>query len=195
MTDSARQEVSRRGLFKVIAARALQAIREYNALLPAGRPEQLIRPPGAQGGTAFLATCNRCGKCAEACPQGAILLQGPGEGAAVGAPYLEPARAACSYCLRCNEVCPTGALKMEAVRESRIGTAYVDQERCLAWQGGMCRVCYDKSAFPGTCMTLEGLRRPRVNPELCRGCGSCARHCIQSVPAIGILPPGVSSSN
>ena len=119
-------------------------------------PVACIRPPGALDEDDFLATCIRCGRCADACPNrsivaftaesGAALSLSPGRGQH-GTPVIFPRRQACMLCngvpgeyLRCTEACPSGALKLTrsdvaAVGEEvHMGTAEVDTSLCYSFQ-------------------------------------------------------------
>ena len=84
---------------------------------------QLIRPPGALDESQFLAACARCGKCAQVCPQKAIIMGKGDKGFSIGTPYIEPREAACDLCLDCIEVCPTGALRPVIKEKVSMGTA------------------------------------------------------------------------
>lgn len=46
---------------------------------------------------------------------------------------------------------------------------------CLAWQGSFCSVCVERCPEPGAIPTEKG--KPRVNPDLCTGCGICHDVC------------------
>lgn len=148
-----------------------------------GKSSRLIRPPGAEE-EKLLALCLRCGECIRACPTGGLrpaLFEGGWEG--VGVPRLVPRIGPCTrYCNICGEVCPTQAIKPFKIEDKpnlRIGLAEVDYERCLAYQGKECLVCYENCSYQAI-DPVEGPRKPkipRVNPEICVGCGSCEKHC------------------
>ena len=162
---------------------------------------RLLRPPGALPERAFLERCVKCSLCEQACPTGALLpalAQAGAEG--FWSPVLVPRRGACEFaCTRCGEVCPTGALeKLTPARKTgydggppvRIGTAFLDRGRCLPW--GMatpCVVCEEMCPTDPKAIWLEAasapsrggggveLRRPRVDPARCVGCGLCENRC------------------
>ena len=86
---------------------------------PAAPPREdggtgVLRPPGALDEVGFLATCIRCERCADACPQRCIRIHGPADGRACGTPYLA-SEDACDGCLECTRVCPSGALHRSRV--------------------------------------------------------------------------------
>lgn len=145
-----------------------------------------LRPPGAVEETVFLATCRRCGKCAEACTFGAISLVGGEAGVGVGTPALAPRRAPCRLCLACVEVCPSGALKRVTV--PRIGAARISQSRCIAWQGGFCQRCLDECPPAQEAIALQDFEKPAVDEERCSGCGACEHICPVEPAAIRVAP-------
>jgi ferredoxin len=53
--------------------------------------------------TIDLAECDRCGRCIEACPTGAVEMR------AEGPVIVRPAD--CTYCTDCEAVCPQGAIR------------------------------------------------------------------------------------
>ena len=56
-----------------VIAGASAAIVAFQAVAYATRGESsLLRPPGAQGESDFMARCIKCGKCIEACPYQAL---------------------------------------------------------------------------------------------------------------------------
>ena len=188
---------------------------------------RLIRPPGSVAEDDFLARCIRCGQCMRVCPNNALhptFLESGVEG--IWSPILIPRIGYCDpTCTLCGEVCPTGAIVPLTVAEkvgddqnppNRIGTAFIDQGRCLPW--GMDRPCIVCEEWcPTTPKAIElrevgqgqgqgrgrnrnessraNLKRPVVNPDRCTGCGACEYACpVVGKPAIYILSVGESRS-
>ena len=79
-----------------------------------------LRPPGALAEAEFLSRCIRCLRCAEACPNNAIVIHdGADDLPLQGTPVIHARRQACMLCnkiegpyLRCTEACPSGALEV-----------------------------------------------------------------------------------
>ena len=109
-------------------------------------------------------------------------------------PVLVPRLGYCDYsCHACGEVCPTGAiprLTLDEKRQTPIGVAYIDKDRCFAWADGYyCVVCEEVCPVPEKAIKLEErtvvnargdtltVRGPRVIRELCIGCGICEYQC------------------
>jgi ferredoxin len=182
-------------------------------LIPAAlrRSERLIRPPGAQRDTAFLASCIRCATCLKVCPTSGLqpaLWESGVDG--LWSPTLVPRLGYCDYsCNACGQVCPTGAipsLDLETKRATKIGTASVNQDRCLPWsQNTPCIVCEEMCPRAPKAIELDTLKmtdasgqaielqRPRVIPERCIGCGICEYKCpLEGEAAItvrGLIEP------
>ncbi len=160
----------------------------------------VLRPPGAQPD--FASRCIRCLRCADACPNNAILpLEGEGAGERRGTPVIKARRQACMLCnriegdkLRCTEACPTGALEpvdnqTEAILASvAMGTAVIDTDLCYSYNSWTCGACYRACPFPEQAMRLGLWEKPEVNAELCVGCGLCERACIRYPQAIRVRP-------
>ncbi|MBM4370089.1 MAG: 4Fe-4S binding protein [Deltaproteobacteria bacterium] len=178
-----------------------------------------IRPPGALPEEEFLARCIRCGQCMRVCPNNALhpaALEGGLEG--LWTPVLIPRIGYCEpTCTLCGQVCPTGALARLTLPEKvgaeelppvRIGTAFVDHGRCLPWaMGRPCIVCEEWCPTSPKAVHLEealttdregrpvAVRRPRVDPALCTGCGACEHACpVQDQRAIRVTAVGESRS-
>ena len=112
------------------------------------REERVLhRPPAALPEPEFLERCVRCYQCAEACPNHAIqIVQGSGDPANEGTPFIKPRKKACIVCMRCTQVCPTGALKRVPDNDGptiqahvKMGVAKVDQDICNSYNANPSR--------------------------------------------------------
>lgn len=156
----------------------------------------LIRPPGAGKEEEFLELCVSCGECIRACPTGGLrpsLFEGGIEG--LGTPRLVPRIGPCApYCNLCSQVCPTGAIKpynLEDKPKIKIGLAKVDYNRCIAYSEGKdCLVCQENCSYQAI-QLAPGPKKaniPRVNPDICTGCGQCENHCpVEGTAAIRVF--------
>ena len=124
--------------------------------------EKLLRPPGAVSEEEFLATCARCGKCAEVCPVGCIKIAHGEKGLAIGTPYIVPVEQPCKLCMRCTHVCATGALRHVKKSEVRMGLAEIDTSLCLARQEHDCRVCHTACPQYNKAIWLEKNKYPTI---------------------------------
>ena len=103
-------------------------------------------------------------------------------------------------CVLCGEVCPTGAIQRITLDQKQgrgeyagkpivLGTAFFDYGRCLPWaMNRPCVVCQEvcptspKAIKTDEVEVVENgrrirLKRPRVEPSLCIGCGICEYAC------------------
>jgi polyferredoxin len=193
-------DVSRRDLLKS-AAFAIGGIALFRSGYTARRDDAfMVRPPGARE-NGFLSKCIRCAECVKVCPTGGLqpsLLESGLEG--FWSPLLVSRVGYCDYsCNACGQICPTGAippLPLEQKRRQVIGTAYIDQNRCIPWaMYHPCVVCEEMCPVPEKAVRLdevdvvtpEGrqvhLQRPRVVHDLCIGCGICEYQCPLVGPA------------
>lgn len=173
-----------------------------------------LRPPGALPEEDFLATCIRCGRCADACPNRCIVAfteesgfessMTPGAGQR-GTPVIFPRRQACMLCngvsgdeLRCTAACPTGALSPVdktpvGIQSLEMGTAEVDEHLCYSFNGASCGVCVRACPLEGSALTAGLWERPTVDPDVCIGCGLCERSCVHYPQAIRVRPRGAAA--
>lgn len=181
-----------------VAGAALPVLGGWPSAPPAAqRPDDLLRPPGADE-AAFLARCIRCGACLAACPEGALHADGFSAGLpGLLAPALVPRRGACAPdCTRCGEVCPTGAIpRLSAADKVRrpIGLAAVDRARCIPWVSAeTCLVCEEHCPVADKAIRTEpgpdGADAPLVEADRCTGCGWCELVCpLEGASAIRVL--------
>ncbi len=173
----------------------------------------LLRPPGALEEREFLKRCVKCGECMKVCTTNGLqpaLLEAGIEG--IWSPVLVPRIGYCEYrCTLCGQVCPTGAIKrlpLEEKAKVRIGLAMVDRSRCLPWAHAKpCVVCEEVCPTSKKAIWFEDARvrdrngkmavvkQPRVDLELCIGCGICEAKCpVLGRPAITVSNVGESRS-
>ncbi len=165
-----------------------------------GSKENPLRPPGALREAEFLSRCIRCMRCADACPNNAILPLDATYGRhRFLTPTIHARRQACMLCngmegnyLRCTEICPSGALQRirknpaEIRNKVAMGTAEIDMALCYSYNNWTCGACYRACPLPGRAMTLGLWERPEVHPASCVGCGLCERVCIRYPQAIRV---------
>ncbi|MDA8099820.1 MAG: 4Fe-4S binding protein [Nitrospiraceae bacterium] len=173
----------------------------------------LLRPPGALEEKEFLARCVKCGECMKVCTTNGLqptLFEAGLEG--IWSPVLVPRIGYCEYrCTLCGQVCPTGAIKRLSLEEKakvRIGLAMIDRSRCLPWAHGRpCIVCEEVCPTSKKAIWLDEAKvrdrngrvvtvlQPRVDLELCIGCGICEAKCpVLGKPAITVTNLGESRS-
>ena len=182
--------------------------------------DMLIRPPGSRPEFDFLARCIKCEECMHICPTN-VLQPSMTEAGIEGfwTPVLKNAIGYCELnCVLCGEVCPTGAIDAitldrklgrgeYAGRPLVIGTAFFDLGRCLPWaMNRPCVVCQEVCpTSPKAILTDEvvveqngrhiTLKRPRIEPDLCIGCGICEHECpVVDRRAVYVTPVGESRS-
>jgi len=154
-----------------------------------------LRPPGVQDEEKFLSTCVRCGVCIQVCPTQAIQADFGLSGIeGLSTPVLVPRKGYCAYtCNICGQNCPVQAippLSLEDKRLTRIGTAYIDHTRCIAWgEHRNCIVCEEMCPLPHKAISLKQksftqadggvveVLLPVVDEAECIGCGICENKC------------------
>ena len=194
----------------VAAAGAAAVFAAGVALAAAPSPLPLLRPPGAASPVDFAARCIRCGRSQEACPYQAIHAAPLKAGREAYTPFVNARAQACRLCadFPCAAACPTGALSVPAERaDAAMGTAVVNEETCLSFQGMRCEVCYRACPLIDEAIRIDYRPRegddihavfaPQVNAEVCPGCGLCEQRCPVSdpAPAIVVVPAGADADD
>ena len=169
--------MTRRGFLAAgVASAALVGVGGIGAV--SGQTETpFVRPPGAGGAIDMAATCNRCGKCFQACPYGIVSAIPLSQSViACGTPQLVFEHGACDFCMKCVDACPTGALSRGVEAERDCGVAVVASDACVAWNWMGCTLCHDECPVEGA-ITLDADNRPVVHADACDGCGACENAC------------------
>jgi ferredoxin len=144
-------------------------------------------PPGVKDLESFAATCIRCYACIGTCPSGVLTVRKKGGVAEFCIPEMDFDRKRGTYCEQycnaCSQICPSGAIQAISMDEKqlrKVGTASIIRESCIAWhEGKECLACdefcgYNAMEAPLGC---DGIPKPFVNQQKCRGCGACRNVC------------------
>ncbi len=194
-STESRLTVTRKEFIGSVSLAALLAVGYSAGIRKSG--VQVLRMPGAQNESDFLAACNRCAECVRACPTGCIRPMGLEDGfQKLWTPRLIPQKAACTFdkCDQaCERVCPAGAIRRVDPAEVRIGTASIERKTCRQWNGRKCLFCVDACRFKA--METDSRNRPVVLADKCTGCGACENVCPTKPASIVVRPvTGYSSS-
>ncbi|MCX5635596.1 MAG: 4Fe-4S binding protein [Planctomycetota bacterium] len=152
-------DISRRGFVLSLAGGflAVPAMRLSNKL-GSNWHHSVIRPPGSLAEPEFLKRCIKCGQCMRICPSNVIQPAGIEGGLEnLWTPVLNNriGSSGCQLnCAACGHICPTSAIRPITLDEKhgtgsfaaagpiRLGTAFLDRNRCLPWSMGKpCIVC------------------------------------------------------
>lgn len=181
---------NRRGFFQHLLGEVKQ--RATRAAEEKVVQHRYVRPPGAAPEVAFLASCTRCGLCAEACPYEVIRLAPVRDGLAARTPYLEPELLACEVCetIPCAAACPTDALTVpdRGWEQLKLGRVVFNPETCITFAGQQCRVCIDACPIGEPALSQDAQGHPVLKREGCVGCGICIRDCVSSPTSFTFVP-------
>ncbi len=159
--EQAAPDITRRGFLVSLGSGLLAVpILRLNSALGTNWNPRLLRPPGALPEIDFLGRCIKCGQCMRICPTNIIQpagLEAGFEGVWTPTLNFRIGTSGCTRdCVACGHLCPTAAIRPLSIDEKtgrgdfeaggpvRIGTAFIDQGRCLPW--GMdkpCLVCQE----------------------------------------------------
>lgn len=158
----------------------------------------VLRPPGAVDEATFLEQCTRCDACLDACPHDSIIHASGRMREAAGTPMIDPMQQPCWMCADrpCIEACEPDVLTH--LVPTMMGTARINEETCLAYQGSFCTVCSEQCPVDGA-ITLDERNRPTVVEQTCTGCGVCQYVCPAPHNAVLLMPafqrPAADRSN
>ncbi|MHA1566212.1 MAG: 4Fe-4S binding protein [Alphaproteobacteria bacterium] len=192
-------DLGRRRLMTGLAGGAFGALVFHGSPARILMPDTLLRPPGGLPEKEFRKRCIRCGQCVKACPTNTLQpdwFDGGLEG--IWAPTHRMRLDGCDQgCNVCGLVCPTGAIRALPLNEKRyakIGTAVIDESRCIHYvDDKQCLVCDEACPYNAIyfLQNVEGKRRPVVDRNRCNGCGLCESVCpVLGAGAIYIKPDG-----
>ncbi|MDR0294632.1 MAG: 4Fe-4S binding protein [Prevotellaceae bacterium] len=154
-----------------------------------------ICPPGSEGLERFKAHCTSCHACIANCPSH-VLRPAITEYGIDGftMPVLDFDRSYCNYeCTRCSEICPNDAICTITQAEKaviQIGEVKFLPKRCIVVSDETdCGACDEHCPTHAIKMIdfRNGLKLPKVNRELCIGCGGCEYICPASPKAIFVV--------
>jgi ferredoxin len=163
-----------------------------------GGTTPVVCPPGSASEDRFLDHCTACHLCVTSCPSH-VLQPAFMEYGLVGLmkPRLDFAKGYCTYgCRACAEACPDGAIALLPLAEKklvRIGKAVLELGRCIVkTKGTDCAACSEQCPTQAVFTEPYGrnLRLPRLDPDLCIGCGACTNAC-PAVPERAITVAGL----
>ncbi len=129
----------------------------------------VARPPLAVDEALFVRLCDGCGKCQKACPNSVINLNA--NLAQLNLDYNE-----CSLCFQCVVACPTDALHESIPLDINLRPHF--SQNCNNYLQIECYQCV--GACTKSAITIEPDELPRLNIQLCNGCGQCQSSCYTS---------------
>lgn len=146
-----------------------------------------LTPPGSQSLQRFKAKCTACHICVVQCPSHVLRPAGLQFGwRYLLKPHMAYTDSYCNYeCTVCADVCPNHAIGLHGVEEkitTQVGIAEFSINRCIVeTEHTDCGACSEHCPTQAVHMVpyRDGstLTVPRVEPELCIGCGGCESIC------------------
>lgn len=187
-------DVKSRRLFLATSATVAVTLPAVSALAKKAQPEVKgetsegwgpITPPGSVNLERFKDKCTGCHICVVKCPSQVLKPAGLEYGLGyMLRPYVSYKSSYCNYeCTICSDVCPNHAimpLTVEQKKTTQVGIATFVIDRCIVYtEGTDCGACSEHCPTQAVHMIpYEGtLTIPKVEPELCIGCGGCESIC------------------
>lgn len=199
--------MDRRDFFKSALRRGAKTIVDHAEEKASHDAKHWIRPPFALKELDFLLSCTRCGECIEACPHQVVFALPPRLGAkVVGTPALDLVNKGCHLCTDwpCVKACGETALSLPTTAHEedppvgftasipaetptrpmppKLAQLTINTQACLPYQGPECGACDYSCPVPGALSWDQA--RPRIDNDICVGCGLCREACIMEPSAI-----------
>jgi ferredoxin len=169
----------------VVSALAKKTQTEADAKEEVGERWGPVTPPGSIGLERFKNKCTGCHICVVKCPTQVLRPAGLEYGLRyMLRPYVSYKSSYCNYeCTICSDVCPNHAimpLTVEQKKITQVGIATFVIDRCIVYtERTDCGACSEHCPTQAVHMIpYEGtLTIPKIEPELCIGCGGCESIC------------------
>ena len=144
-----------------------------------------VTPPGSLNLERFKKFCTGCHLCVVHCPSHVLKPAGLDFGwGYLLKPHMSYDKSYCNYsCTVCGEICPTHAIKTITVEQKKVtqmGVAHFDRDKCVVKTDETdCGACVEHCPMQAVHMVpYKGiLTIPKVEKELCIGCGACESIC------------------
>lgn len=144
-----------------------------------------ISPPGSLSAEHLSQHCTSCHLCISKCPvnvlKPAFTEYGIG---GIMQPRMYFEKGFCNYdCTVCADVCPNGALiplSKEQKHRTQMGYVVLHRDICVVTTDGTnCGACAEHCPTQAVTMVPyeNGLTIPKIDPEICVGCGGCEFIC------------------
>lgn len=144
-----------------------------------------ITPPGSVNREHFQQQCTSCHLCVSKCPshvlKPAFMEYGLG---GMMQPTVSFEKGFCNFdCTVCGDICPNSAilpLSVEQKHLTQMGYVVFIEENCIVYTDGTsCGACSEHCPTQAIAMVpyKDGLTIPRVNTDICVGCGGCEYVC------------------
>ncbi len=156
-----------------------------NGNAPTGEGWGPVTPPGSMNLERFKDKCTGCHLCVVKCPTQILKPAGLEYGFDyLLRPHVSYKTNYCNYeCTICSDICPVHAIMPLTVEEKKltqVGVATFVIDRCIVYtEDTDCGACSEHCPTQAVHMVAyEGtLTIPKVEPELCIGCGGCESIC------------------
>ena len=150
-----------------------------------GNKKLPVTPPGSVSIERFKDLCTGCHLCVVHCPTQILKPAGLQYGFGyMLKPYMSFDNNFCNYtCIECSDVCPADAIKplsFERKKTIQIGIAEFNIDLCIVkTEENDCGACSEHCPTQAVHMVpYKGtLTIPKIEPELCLGCGGCESIC------------------